>query len=34
MKYWKVEWHHDFTGELTVTYGEIGDDGYEVRKVQ
>lgn len=34
MEYWKVEWHHDFTEEPTVLFSEIGDDGYETRKVQ
>ncbi|GGR99044.1 MULTISPECIES: DUF6881 domain-containing protein [Streptomyces] len=34
MEYWKVDWLHDFESEPTRIYGEIGHDGYEVRKVQ
>ncbi|MBV9026901.1 MAG: hypothetical protein JO362_24595 [Streptomycetaceae bacterium] len=34
MKYWRVEWHHDFRDEPVVIYNEIGEDGYECRKVQ
>ncbi|RLU90391.1 hypothetical protein CTZ27_20870 [Streptomyces griseocarneus] len=34
MKYWKVEWHHDFVEEPVVFFSEIGRDGYETRKVQ
>ncbi|THA25988.1 hypothetical protein E4198_15925 [Streptomyces sp. RKND-216] len=34
MDYWKVEWKHDFQEEPTTFYSEIGEDGYEVRKVQ
>ncbi|WP_330288090.1 DUF6881 domain-containing protein [Streptomyces sp. NBC_00576] len=33
MEYWKVDWLHDFQFEATRIYNEIGDDGYEVRKV-
>lgn len=34
MQYWKVIWHHDFEDEPVVFFSEIGDDGYETRKVQ
>ncbi|MGW5604882.1 DUF6881 domain-containing protein [Streptomyces sp. NPDC003753] len=34
MRYWKVIWHHDFEKEPVVFFSEIGDDGYETRKVQ
>ncbi|MFI5683750.1 DUF6881 domain-containing protein [Streptomyces sp. NPDC051636] len=34
MKYWKVDWLHDFESEPTAFYSEIGSDGYEVRKIQ
>ncbi|MFF0781309.1 DUF6881 domain-containing protein [Streptomyces sp. NPDC003720] len=34
MEYWKVDWLHDFQSEPTTLFNEIGDDGYEVRKVQ
>lgn len=34
MEYWKVHWHHEFESEPTLLYCEIGEDGYEVRKVQ
>lgn len=34
MQYWRVEWRHDFNDEATFFYSEIGDNGYEVRKVQ
>ncbi|WP_405821625.1 hypothetical protein OG241_36705 [Streptomyces sp. NBC_01390] len=33
MEYWKVDWLHDFQSEAIRIYNEIGDDGYEVRKV-
>ncbi len=33
MEYWRVDWLHDFESEATRIYNEIGDDGYEVRKV-
>ncbi|WP_253915898.1 hypothetical protein [Streptomyces sp. NRRL S-31] len=29
-----MDWLHDFESEPTGFYSEIGDDGYEVRKVQ
>ncbi|WP_308297194.1 MULTISPECIES: hypothetical protein [unclassified Streptomyces] len=29
-----MEWLHDFPSELVIFYSEIGEDGYEVRKVQ
>ncbi|MFF3762655.1 DUF6881 domain-containing protein [Streptomyces sp. NPDC001922] len=34
MQYWRVRWTHDFDVEPVTLYNEIGDDGYEVRKVQ
>ncbi|MFG2399428.1 DUF6881 domain-containing protein [Streptomyces lydicus] len=34
MKYWKVIWHHEFKDEPIVLFSEIGEDGYETRKVQ
>uniref|UniRef100_A0AAU2JJE6 DUF6881 domain-containing protein n=1 Tax=Streptomyces sp. NBC_00049 TaxID=2903617 RepID=A0AAU2JJE6_9ACTN len=34
MEYWRVEWHHGFEDEPVVIYSEIGDDRYEVRRVQ
>ncbi|WP_155055603.1 DUF6881 domain-containing protein [Streptomyces blattellae] len=34
MQYWKVIWHHDFEEESVVFFSEIGEDGYETRKVQ
>ncbi|WP_240139259.1 DUF6881 domain-containing protein [Streptomyces sp. MUM 178J] len=34
MEHWKVYWRHEFQEEPVVLYSEIGDDGYEVRKVQ
>ncbi|MER7479978.1 hypothetical protein ABTX60_20490 [Streptomyces sp. NPDC126510] len=34
MEYWKVDWLHDFQSEPIRFYSEIGEDGYEVRKVQ
>ncbi|MFJ2825932.1 DUF6881 domain-containing protein [Streptomyces toxytricini] len=33
MEYWCVNWLHDFPGDLVTIYSEIGDDGYETRKV-
>lgn len=30
----KVEWHHDFDDEATVTYSEVDASGYETRKVE
>lgn len=32
--YLKVEWLHDFSEEPVEIYSEVGDDGYEVRKVE
>ncbi|WP_328357817.1 hypothetical protein OG800_19505 [Streptomyces sp. NBC_00445] len=34
MQYWRVEWRHDFNDEATLFFSEVGEDGYEVRKVQ
>lgn len=34
MEHWKVDWHHDFEVEPITLYSEIGEDGYEVRKIQ
>jgi hypothetical protein len=34
MEYWKVDWLHDFETEPIRIYSEVGDDGYEIRKVQ
>lgn len=34
MRYWKVDWQHEFQVEPIRIYSEIGSDGYEVRKVQ
>ncbi|MFD7920617.1 DUF6881 domain-containing protein [Streptomyces sp. NPDC059740] len=34
MQYWKVLWHHEFTEEPIAIYSEIGEDGYETRKVE
>ncbi|MFI9388568.1 DUF6881 domain-containing protein [Kutzneria sp. NPDC052558] len=31
--YLKVEWHHEFPDEPVTLYSEVGDDGYETRKV-
>jgi hypothetical protein len=33
MRYQRVLWRHDFTDEPTVLWSEIGDDGFETRKV-
>ncbi len=33
MRYQRVKWHHDHADEPTVLYSEIGEDGWEVRKV-
>lgn len=33
MDYWRVHWHHDVADEPVTIWNEIGDDGYEVRKV-
>ncbi|GAA2075812.1 hypothetical protein GCM10009801_30800 [Streptomyces albiaxialis] len=32
--HWKVTWHHDFADEPVAICSEIGEDGYEVRKVE
>ncbi|MFI6502410.1 DUF6881 domain-containing protein [Nonomuraea typhae] len=32
--YLRVSWHHDFPEEPVELYSEVGEDGYEVRKVQ
>jgi hypothetical protein len=32
--YLKVEWLHDFGEEPVEIYSEVGDDGYEIRKVE
>ncbi|MFF2308355.1 DUF6881 domain-containing protein [Streptomyces sp. NPDC058128] len=34
MRYVKVAWVHDFTDDPVLYLGELGDDGYETRKVQ
>jgi hypothetical protein len=34
MKYVRVEWHHEFEDEPVTYFSELGDDRYEVRKVQ
>lgn len=34
MDYLKVQWAHDFPDEPVTFYSELGDDRYEVRKVQ
>ncbi|WP_186831998.1 hypothetical protein [Streptomyces sp. ISID311] len=34
MKYWKITWHHDFREEPVTLFSEIGEDGYETRKIQ
>ncbi|MGW5336629.1 DUF6881 domain-containing protein [Streptomyces bauhiniae] len=34
MEYWKVDWLHDFDDEPTRLYSEVGNDGYEIRKIQ
>lgn len=34
MEYWKVIWHHVFAREPVVIFNEIGEGGYETRKVQ
>jgi hypothetical protein len=31
--YLKVEWRHEFPDEPVTLYSEVGDDGYESRKV-
>ncbi|MEU1883169.1 hypothetical protein ABZ470_38190 [Streptosporangium sp. NPDC020072] len=32
--YLRVHWHHDFPEEPVELYSEVGDEGYETRKVQ
>ena len=34
MRYVKVAWHHDFEDEPVLYFSELGEDGYETRKVQ
>lgn len=34
MRYVKVAWHHDFPDEPVLFFSELGEDGYEIRKVQ
>jgi hypothetical protein len=34
MQYLHVVWHHDFPSEPIAYYSEVGDDGWEVRRVQ
>lgn len=34
LTYLKVIWHHDFPDEPVLMYHEVGDDGYEQRKVE
>ncbi|WP_067468308.1 DUF6881 domain-containing protein [Nocardia amamiensis] len=34
MWYLKAQWHHNFTDEPVEMFSEIGDDGFEVRKVE
>ncbi|MFD9057065.1 DUF6881 domain-containing protein [Streptomyces albidoflavus] len=34
MRYVKVAWVHDFADDPVLYLGELGDDGYETRKVQ
>ncbi|WP_028648594.1 DUF6881 domain-containing protein [Nocardiopsis sp. CNT312] len=34
MRYVKVAWAHDFADEPVLYLSELGDDGYETRKVQ
>ncbi|MBB0245284.1 hypothetical protein FNQ90_14530 [Streptomyces alkaliphilus] len=34
MRYVKVSWSHDFPDEPVLYLSELGEDGYEVRKVQ
>ena len=33
MRYQRVVWHHSFESEAIVLWSEIGDDGFERRKV-
>lgn len=34
VRYVKVVWHHDFEDEPVLYLSELGEDGYEVRKIQ
>ncbi|WP_330232865.1 hypothetical protein OHA40_10520 [Nocardia sp. NBC_00508] len=34
MWYLRAQWHHDFADEPVEMFSEIGDDGFEVRKVE
>jgi hypothetical protein len=34
VRYVKVAWDHDFADDPVVYLSELGDDGYETRKVQ
>ncbi|MFG2561610.1 DUF6881 domain-containing protein [Streptomyces sp. NPDC048496] len=34
MRYVKVAWSHDFADDPVLYLSELGDDGYETRKVQ
>lgn len=34
MRYVKVAWDHDFADDPVLYLSELGDDGYETRKVQ
>ncbi|MGW0337989.1 DUF6881 domain-containing protein [Streptomyces sp. NPDC003011] len=34
VEYWKVTWLHEFQSEPICFYSEIGEDGYEVWKIQ
>ncbi|MGQ4597381.1 DUF6881 domain-containing protein [Nocardia sp. R6R-6] len=34
MWYLKAQWHHDLEDEPVEMFSEIGDDGFEVRKVE
>ncbi|MGW7433211.1 DUF6881 domain-containing protein [Streptomyces sp. NPDC054861] len=34
MRYVKVTWDHDFADDPVLYLSELGDDGYETRKVQ
>jgi hypothetical protein len=33
VRYQRVVWHHDFDDEPVVLWSEVGDDGFERRKV-
>ena len=34
MRYVKVAWEHDFPDDPVLYLSELGEDGYEIRKVQ